>query len=395
MENDSLIRPNALIGIILVVGFISFPVMLIIVIAMLLRAHQEQPAKNTRYMIYVLLGILLGYINTTKPAEYSDISYYFWLYNWASTKPFAEYVALIPKEPLYYIYNYAMSYITLGNFKLFIVITTILMYLPVMAGFDKIICENKIETKYAVAAAVILACFSEYFFYTAQIIRQVLAGSLAFYFVVRMTYVKGKWSYIGLACTGFIHASAFIFCIYYLLRFSARWSVKVRVIVIIASFVLFGAVAGVVASVSDADSTVAYAATRALIGAGDVIHVGFLPLAVCASIIPMAIIVMRRMEWATGITNIMLLAVFLVAFVFSNMSNPLFVLRFMEYCYMFIPICLVMSLYLLKLTWLLFVAVIVIVIRFAISLNKGDFQYASFGNICLDGYPLMLYKLFV
>lgn len=394
MENDSLIRPNAIIGVILAVGLVSFPVMLIVVTAMMLQENQARPAKNTRCLIYVLLGIALGYINTTKPAEYSDISYYFWLYNWASTKAFSEYVDLIPKEPLYHIYNYTMSYLTFGNFKLFVIITTILMYLPIMLAFDKIICENEVDTKYAIAAAVILACFSEYFFYTAQIIRQVLAGSLAFYFVVRMTYEDDKLSYIGLACSGLIHASAFVFCIYYILKFSDRWPVKVRIIVISVSFVMFGAIVGIVASVSDPDSTLAYAANRALIGAGDVIHIGPLPLAVCASIIPMAVLVMQRLEWNTGITNIMLLAIFLVAFVFANMSNPLFVLRFMEYCYIFLPICMVLSLYLIKMTLIIFIAMIILLFRFAMSLNKGDFQYESFVNICLDGYPLMLSKIF-
>lgn len=394
MENDSLIRPKAIIGIILAVGSVSFPVMLIIVIAMMLHENQARPAKNTRCLIYVLLGMVLGYINTTKPAEYSDISYYFWLYNWASTKSFPEYIDLIPKEPLYHIYNYTMSYLTFGNFKLFVVITTILMYLPVMSAFDRIFCENKIDTKYAIAAAVILVCFSEYFFYTAQIIRQVLAGSLAFYFVVRMTYEDDKWSYLGLACSGLIHASAFVFCIYYILRFSVRWSVKVRFIVILVSFVMFGAIVGFVASVSDPDSTLAYAANRAITGAGDVIHIGLLPLAVCASIVPMAVIIMRKLDWSTGITNIMLLAVFLVAFVFANMSNPLFVLRFMEYCYIFIPLCMVLSLYLLKLTSIIIIAMIVLLFRFGMSLNKGDFQYEQFVNICLDGYPLMLFKIF-
>ena len=393
MENDSLIRPNAIMGIILVVGFISFPAMLVIVTAMMLRENQACPAKNTRYLIYVLLGTALGYINTTKPTEYSDVGYYFWLYNWASTKTFSEYVDLIPKEPLFHIYNYVMSYLTFGNFKLFLVATTILMYLPVMLAFDKIICENKIESKYAIAAAVIFACFSEYFYYTAQIIRQVLAGSLAFYFVVRMTYKNDKWSYIGLACTGLIHASAFVFCIYYILRFSVRWSLKVRLIVVLASFVLFGAIVGFVASMSDPDSTLAYAANRALSGAGDVIHIGLLPLAVCASIIPMALLIMQRLEWDTGITNIMLLAVFLVVFVFANMSNPLFVLRFMEYCYIFLPICLVLSLYLLQLTRIIFLAIVIILFRFVMSLNKGDFQYEPFINICIDGYPSMLFKI--
>ena len=144
---------------------------------------------------------------------------------------------------------------------------------------------------------------------------------------------------------------------------------------------------------SDPDSTLAYAANRALSGAGDVIHIGLLPLAVCASIIPMALLIMQRLEWDTGITNIMLLAVFLVVFVFANMSNPLFVLRFMEYCYIFLPICLVLSLYLLQLTRIIFLAIVIILFRFVMSLNKGDFQYEPFINICIDGYPSMLFKI--
>lgn len=394
MENDSLIKPQPLIAIIIIVGFFSFPLMLILLVASILRNQQEDASVQIRYLLYILIGIGLGYINTTKPTDTSDLGYYYWLYDWALTKPFAEYVSLIPKEPVYFIYNYLMRYISCGNFKVFMIVTTVLMYFPVMAAFDRIFRECGVPVKLAIMTAVLFACFSEYFFYSAQIIRQVLAGSMAFYFVVRMTYVRDKLSYIGLVCAGMIHASAFIFCVYYILQMVINWKLKYKIIVIMASFAMFGVLVGMVASLSDAESTLSYAANRAMSGAGDKINIGFLPLAICFSIIPMSFLIMWKMEWEKRISNIMMLGIFLVGFVFLNTANPLFVLRFMEYCYIYIPLCLVFALYLLDWNKLIYVAMVVIFVRFSIALNRGDFQYESFGSICLDGYPLMLIKIF-
>ncbi len=393
MENDTKITPQSLWGIVLIAGFISFPLMLILLVATILR-DQQPASRQTRYMVYVLLGIGIGYINTTKPPAFSDLGYYYWLYNWASTKSFEEYVAIIPKEPAYFIYNYLMGYITFGNFNLFMILTTVGMYFPVMISFDRIIRKNDIPVNNAIAAAIILACFSEYFFYSAQIVRQVLAGSIAFYFVVRMAYEGDKLSYIGLVCAGLIHASAFIFCIYYILQFIINWRLKYKIIVIVASFVLFGFIVGIIASLSDAESTLAYAANRAQTGAGDKITIGFLPLAVCFSIIPMSLLTMWETGWDKQLSNILILGVFLVGFVFINASTPLFVLRFMEYCYIYIPLCVVLFFYFLGREKLTNVVMLVVLLRFALLLNKGAFHYESFGSLCLEGYPLMLIRIF-
>lgn len=393
MENNSLIRPVSLLGGILVIGMFSFPLMLFLTIALVLRSNIADPSKETRYLIYMLLGLGLGFLNSTKPVEYSDLGYYYWLYNWAGTKNFIEYFHLIPKEPLYFIYNYLMRFITLGNFGLFMIVSTVLMYFPVMIACDRIFRESGIPVKYALICAVVFACFSEYFFYTAQIVRQVLAGSLAFYFIVRMTYSKDLTSYIGLACVGLIHASAFIFCVYYVLVLIKRFNLTYRIIALLAFLVLFSTVLGVVSSVSDTGSTLAYAAQRAEVGSADRVSVGLLPLAVCFSIIPMSIFIIWKFKNTPVPTNLFLFAIFLTVFVFLNFRSPLFVLRFMEYCYMFLPLCLVVVVSLLKWNRVAGVIMIIMVARFCLKLNNGSFTYESIGEFLIDGYPMMLIKL--
>lgn len=393
MESNSQIGIQSILLIVLIAGFFSFPLMLIMLVFTILYNQQQSNSEQLRYLMYALLGIGMGYINTTKPTENSDLGFYYWLYSWAATKPFNEYVSLIPKEPLYYIYNYLMRYLTFGNFKLFLIITTLGMYFPVMISFDRIIRHYNIPVNNAVITSVLLACFSEYFFYTAQIIRQVLAGSMAFYFIVRMTYRKDKLSYIGLACAGFVHASAFIFCIYYILQLIINWKLKYKLMIILVTFVLFGFLLSIVGVLSDADSTLGYAAHRAQIGAGDKITIGYLPLAVCISIVPLSLLIMWKSHWEKQLCNILILGIFLVGFVFTNLSVPLFVLRFMEYCYMYIPLCVVLALYAMNCQKLSYLVLVAMFIRFAISLGNSNFQYESFVNLCLEGYPIMLFKI--
>lgn len=393
MENNSQIKPASLFGVILLVGMFSLPVMLLLTIGLVLRSGMAELSKESRYLIYMLLGVGLGFLNSTKPVDYSDIGYYYWLYNWSGTKNFIEYFHLIPKEPIYFIYNYLMRYITLGNFGLFMIVSTVLMYFPVMIACDRIFRENGISVKYALICAVIFACFSEYFFYTAQIVRQVLAGSLAFYFIVRMTYSKDLISYIGLACVGLIHASAFVFCVYYVLVFFKRFNLTYRIIALLAFLVLFSTVLGVVSSVSDTGSTLAYAAQRAEVGSADRVTVGLLPLAVCFLIIPMSFFIIWKFKNNPILTNLFLFAIFLTVFVFLNFRSPLFVQRFMEYCYMFLPLCLVLVVSLLKWNRVAGVIMIIMVARFCLKLNNGSFTYESIGEFLVDGYPMMLIKL--
>ena len=177
-----------------------------------------------------------------------------------------------------------------------------------------------------------------------------------------MTYSKDLISYIGLACVGLIHASAFIFCVYYVLVLFKRLNLTYKIIALLAFLVLFSTVLGVVSSVSDSGSTLAYAAQRAEVGSADWVSVGLLPLAVCFSIVPMSVFI-------------------------------IFVLRFMEYCYMFLPLCLVVVVSLLKWNRVAGVIMIIMVARFCLKLNNGSFTYESIGEFFIDGYPMMLIKL--
>ena len=90
MEDDLQITPQSLLATVVIVGLISVPLMLLIVVVIIMINSWKDASRQTRYMVYTLIGLTLGYINTTKPTGYSDLAYYYWLYNWADTKSFIE-----------------------------------------------------------------------------------------------------------------------------------------------------------------------------------------------------------------------------------------------------------------------------------------------------------------
>lgn len=239
-EETKRLVPYALIG-----SVFSMPLMCLMAGVTYMKSAMEGEDYRARYFLYFMLALIPALINTTKPVNFSDIGYYYWLYNFAGDKTPFEYLVLMPKEPLYHIYNYVMHYLTFGSFKLFVIATSLLMYMPVMIGYDIIIRKNNLPFNLAIYASLLLLFFPQFFFYTMQIVRQVLAGSIAFYCIAKsLYYPRSRWALAGVFCAGFIHASAFIFSSFYVFRYAEEWSISKKLLLTVVMAVLFYTILG-------------------------------------------------------------------------------------------------------------------------------------------------------
>lgn len=378
-DDTKQLLPYGIIGLL-----ISYPLMCVLAVYRYFTNIFDTDDYRTRYFLYVLLAMVPALINTTKPVEISDLGFYAWLYDFAGEKSFVEYFVLIPKEPLYYIYNYILSFLTFGEFRLFVIITTLAMYLPVMFAFDIIIRENKLPGNVAIYASILLLLFPQFFLYTMQIVRQVLAGSVAFYCVVKSIYSNNKIALAGVFLAGFIHASAFIFCFFYVFKLTYRWSFFAKILLFGICGLSFYAILGMVADSSAEGTTLAYAANRALSENSDKVSVGLFPRLVALSIIPLGLLSAYRIHESNFYTFVSVSWI-IAGIIILRWNTPLFVLRFMEYAYMYIPICIAIFLQTFNKERLLPLISVGMIFFFCIGLARSDFQFLPISELLYRG----------
>lgn len=375
---------NQLIPLAVVGVFFSMPLMCLLMIITALNEFVDEEDFRPRYYLYFLLALLPAMINTTKPTAGSDLGYYYWLYEFAGTKTFAEYLALIPKEPFYHIYNYIARILTFGDFRLFVVVTSLLMYLPVIFAFDIIVRKHELDSRVAIYASVILLLFPQYFIYTMQIVRQVLAGSIAFYCVVKSVYDNSKMATIGVFCAGFIHASAFLFCIYYAFLWTKGWGLKSKLLLLAICGVSFYTLLETFSSLGMENSTLTYAARRGMAENTEIINVGLFPRLISLSILPIGLLSALKLQ--DDRFNTFISASWIIAgFIILKWNTPLFVLRYMEYAYMFLPICVALFLVVYNKFRLLPLVAVIMSAYFILSLFASNFTYIPLIEIALRG----------
>lgn len=352
-------------------------------------------SKNTRYALYMVLGLAISYLNLTKPTAGSDLGYYHWLFGLAGKTPFMDYFALIPKEPLYHIYNYVVCLVTLGNFNLFLVFTTTLCYMLVFVSYDTIVRHSCVDIRYALLSAALFFLFIEFFFYTAQIIRQVLAGAVAFYGITKHLYDNKRYALWLVGMAGLIHASAFFFLLYFVIYFFRNMKFSKLLFVVIGFLLVYKVFLSLLGNVFNDTSTLSVAINRGLSNTTEKVTIGMIPLLVTCSIIPMAGYVFMKSEDIVE-KLFFLFPLALVVFIIMNTGKPLFVLRFMEYNYMFIPIAIsIASTYLFR-SFPFGGAVILLMImlaRFCMKLGTSNFSYIPLFDYLSIGIPSYLIRL--
>lgn len=378
-----------------ILSLLSVPLGAMLAFIMTFTTPEFYNSKNTRYALYMILALAISYINTTKPLFGSDLGYYYWLFDFAGKKSFINYFSLIPKEPLYHIYNYLLHIITLGSFNLFLVITTVLCYMLIFVSYDTIVRHSDIDIRYVLFSAALFLLFIEFFFYTAQIIRQVLAGAVAFYGITKHLYESKRFALWLVAVAGLIHASAFFFLLYYVIYLLRNLKFTKLLFLVIGFLLVYKVFPSLLGNVFDDTSTLSIAINRGLRGSGEQVSIGMIPLLVTCSILPMSGFVFLKSEDITE-KLFFVFPMALVVFIMLNINTPLFVLRFMEYNYMFIPIALsISSAYLFRSfpMWTVVLLLAVMLVRFCTKLGTSDFSYIPLFDYLSIGIPRYIVQL--
>lgn len=213
--------------------------------------YQKKELLSTDVLIMATLGAaFLGLINTTKSPD-SDLTTYMVWYGAADDYGLFEYLLIFTREPLYYIWMYFISYVTLGSELAFIFISTFLPYFLILLNIARI---GKFLSLCNQVIILILLCFIFFgplFSLSAHLMRQFLAGALVFTFYTSWI-VSGRRPWWLLILAALMHYSALIFLVFSVVqplrRLGSLFSLFFAAFIFFVAFVFLKMVSGSLSS---------------------------------------------------------------------------------------------------------------------------------------------------
>lgn len=162
--------------------------------------------KHAYYSLYIFISLYFGLINTTRIPE-SDLLRYKYIFEEAGKYSFLQYMSGYSKEIIYNVFSYISYYVLLGNFKLYLILVTMIQYCLYFISLHKLF-KNNYKTVIVFGIAIYFL-HTQIFFASVHLLRQMLAASIFMYFYVTKNVDKKlHWWLIPIA--SLIHSSSLL-----------------------------------------------------------------------------------------------------------------------------------------------------------------------------------------
>ncbi|WP_367279596.1 EpsG family protein [Ulvibacterium sp.] len=303
------------------------------------------------FFLIVLFSTLLGILNACKIPE-SDLEVYKLWYEDVAHYSFLDYLFYLGKEPLFFLYNYLMYYLTFGFFELYLILNTAICYTIMGYALLKMHKAFKLPNEYFLIGLIFLFFFPNLFTLSAHINRQFLASSLLVLFIVDFVFYSKKRIALLLS-TIFIHTSSAIYVLLFFLRKlnSNRWTIfLVSLIFIIVSYFLNQISRLFSIQSIDNSNAINYGLSRIQNreGAIEFETLGILSYALCLFVV--LVFYWLKQRWRSNNRAILLyISLFILTFITVNYFDTELASRFSFFMYFLFPISLYFFLKLIEL----------------------------------------------
>lgn len=359
-------------------------------------------ARNKKYLffLFILLSLYMGGINATKTPA-SDQIQYMNAYMQVPHQSFIESLTNIYgdkarstyKEMGYGLLNFMGYYLSLGNYKLFIVEFSVLLYMLMMVSIYKFFSILKVRplTPYIVSAAFMLCFFSQYFNLTIHLQRQMIAVSVMLWAIVNAT-IKQKVNWIIPLFAVTLHTSVALFLPFFMLVYIRN---RLKIWHIFALLAVFCLIMGVLSTIFSAFSTILgigiYGIER-LANAGTSVESRFDSKIVILFSLPLIYISIRelwlqRKEIRHRVNLLYIIYCILICFSYLNPDNTM-QYRYFMMSYSFMPFILpLLFMRMKKFSQLyLFSISTFLIFRFYFTFDDLVWDYAPVYDILLQNY---------
>lgn len=243
MDNAINKKESQLFYIFIIFAFIITPFVAILFNAIYLLINRNYSDRNFNLLI-VLIALYFGLINSTKLPE-SDLVNYKEYFHSAAEFGFFEYLLryefFTTKEPIFYIFTYALNKVLLDSYELYILTTTSVIYYLSLKSFYKYWNYHDGRVQIILFSIVSFAFFYIIFSSSSHLIRQMLAGSIFVYYLTNKI-VDNKNNYLLPLLAVLIHnSSIFLFMLTLIPGVEKKFKIKksiLKVITLIISVIL-------------------------------------------------------------------------------------------------------------------------------------------------------------
>lgn len=365
--------------------------------------NNKSISKEYIYFLFLLLAIYMGCINSTKIPE-SDQYMFYDAYRLVPHRTFLQNLMGIygsfqdyqTKEMGFGLFNFVGYYLTAGCYPLFVLLGSILLYMLYYDAIYRYYHYVKVGNPnvYALAGAIILTFFTQFFNLTIHLERQYLATAFVIYALIRtITQNKVSWVYILIGLS--MHTSLGIFLPLFLLRqfkkdLSLKWMIIVIGILLIVMFSL-NYILGSILTGGDS-----YVMDR-LQDMGDEGNEDRMSLSLIIVVaLPMILISVKNILWNYKLfvkdeILLYLTYLFILIFALSNPNNTM-QYRYFMMTYSFIPFIFPMFWRKYSVYTKLYLSVLCffLVMRFYMTFDDIPFRFAP----CSDVLSMNLFSLF-
>ena len=374
--------------------------------AVLIIMQNKIKDKRTYFFFFLLMALYMGAINATKTPASDQVNYmhaYMLIPNQtffeSLTNIYGDRFSATSKEVGFGLLNFLGYYLSFGNYKLFILEFSVLLYILMMVSLYKFYRYLNVTPfkDYIISSVFILCFFSQYFNLTIHVQRQMIATAVMLWLLVDST-IKQKVNWIIALIAVSLHTSVALFFPFLILVYFRN---KIKVWQILCLIILFCVAIGFLPVASSAFSTLfggeIYGLNR-LANAGSSNETRFDIGIMLFFSIPLTYISLRELWKEKKNINITLNIVFisyifLICFSFFNPDNTMQYRYFMmSYSFMafILPLLFVKCKRFNKL-YLLFIASFFFV-RFYMTFEDMVWIYAPVEDVLLSNYiSLLLY----
>lgn len=373
-----------------------------IIFAIYIIIFTQTKNRNYFYVLFAMLSLFLGLINTTKVLA-SDLEHYYYSFLNVGNSSLRDYVFNSGNsidayykgiEPLYYLISYLFYHILSNHFSNFVLVITVVGYMFLFLSIYNYFNYIGANSLSILTAICILAFFNQYFYLTAHLVRQVLAFSIMFYCIVEKA-IYNKNRYLLIISSVLIHSSTLFFVpIIFIPIFKKKLSFRTVLIlsVFIISIIIFANKAlNFMLNITSFSSTLGYSFARISEGTFDdglslknsYLYIVCLPLLII--VISQLLINKKNKQGTIFLFNVF---IWLCILVFFTRSAPLIQYRFFFMIYCFMPIILPQLFFknkILNKSFNLFL-IIFFVARFFVTYSSAPWEYAPLDKILTYNY---------
>lgn len=175
--------------------------------------------KRTYFFFFLLMALYMGAINATKTPASDQVNYmhaYMLVPNQtffeSLTNIYGDRFSATSKEIGFGLLNFLGYYLSFGNYKLFILEFSVLLYILMMVSLYKLYRYLNVTPfkDYIISSVFILCFFSQYFNLTIHVQRQMIATAVMLWVLVDST-IKQKVNWIIALISVSLHTSVALF----------------------------------------------------------------------------------------------------------------------------------------------------------------------------------------